>query len=723
MILKRLRIKNFRSLRDAEIELTPQTAIIGANGCGKSSLLRAIDRFYSSTSSVELDDFFERRVHEPIEIALTFTGFTNEEKEVFNSRIQNHEMTVVRVFDAGGGRSNGKYYGMTLQHAPFAAIRASTGAIDKKSLYNEIRQSSNAYSSLPQVKKADEIDASLAQWEEAHPDALALLRDDGQFFGFSNVARGNLQRSTSFVFIPAVKDAALDAVDAKGAAIARLMELVVRSAIQRRQEVRDLEADVATKYKELIDPKKLPELGTLSEDLTDTLQEFYSDAAVLLEWQPPEDLTLPMPSAKVLLKEAGFDGPVDRKGHGLQRAFIFTLLQHLGLAAAAQASTPSGAAEFSGQAETTKLASTESTAHAEQAAAGGDVSQIIPQPAQTDELCEAEAKQPYVLPGLILAIEEPELYQHPTKQRHFSKVLTKLSNGGLPGVATATQVIFASHSSLFVSMDRFDEVRLARREPSESGGSECKLFASNLAAVARRLEAAYNKTQGSFTAETLRARLHIIGPELAEGFFADLVVLVEGASDLAALLAASALEDADFEANGIAVLSAGGKTNEDRPAAIFTELGIPTYLVFDCDKRPSGAIDGLKQNKALQILMSAAETYDAKTEVFANFASFEVNLETTLASEIGEDVFNSHISRVSIEYGMSGRDDVTKAPFAMREVLKGAAQDGCRSPTLARIVRAIMEKRQAIAIGETEVTELDAKEEAAGEGRVVLMEA
>lgn len=32
-------------------------------------------------------------------------------------------------------------------------------------------------------------------------------------------------------------------------------------------------------------------------------------------------------------------------------------------------------------------------------------------------------------PDLILAIEEPELYQHPTKQRHFARVLDALSSG------------------------------------------------------------------------------------------------------------------------------------------------------------------------------------------------------------------------------------------------------------------------------------------------------
>lgn len=40
-------------------------------------------------------------------------------------------------------------------------------------------------------------------------------------------------------------------------------------------------------------------------------------------------MPVPRPVADVFLIDEGFGGPVDRLGHGLQRAFIFTLLQHL----------------------------------------------------------------------------------------------------------------------------------------------------------------------------------------------------------------------------------------------------------------------------------------------------------------------------------------------------------------------------------------------------------
>jgi putative ATP-dependent endonuclease of OLD family len=250
-----------------------------------------------------------------------------------------------------------------------------------------------------------------------------LERDDGRFLGFTNVANGALQKATSFVFIPAVRDISADAQDAKGAVVAKLLELVVKNVVQQRTDFRQWKTRIAAEYRAITNPDALPELRQLSEQLTETLQVFYGAAGVQLNWQAANEFAVPLPLADVQLDEDGFVGPVGRKGHGLQRAFILTLLQHL---AKATAQNP------------------------------GEV-QVV---REGDVEVDAEVAH---LPGLILAIEEPELYQHPTKQRHFARVLSELSSGVLPGVAARTQVLFASHSPLFVSLDRFDEIKLARR--------------------------------------------------------------------------------------------------------------------------------------------------------------------------------------------------------------------------------------------------------------------
>ena len=72
MQLLNARIKNFRSLRDISISFEAHTALIGGNGAGKSSILKALEKFYSTSKALDPDDYFGRDTTLQVEIALTF---------------------------------------------------------------------------------------------------------------------------------------------------------------------------------------------------------------------------------------------------------------------------------------------------------------------------------------------------------------------------------------------------------------------------------------------------------------------------------------------------------------------------------------------------------------------------------------------------------------------------------------------------------------------------
>jgi len=668
MILKSAHIENFRSLKDVTVSFGRQTAILGGNGAGKSTILKAIEKFYGSSTNVGVDDFFGKDIDNPIRIGLTFTAFSEAERESFASRIVGDEMSVVRVFDLRSGKQSGKYYGFVKGHTAYEGIRSTEALTPKKNAYNELRKSNNAlYVDLPDVAKGGEIEAQLAGWESKHAYQCAVIQDDGQFLGFTNVARGSLSKSTSFVFIPAVRDASADAVDKSGTAIARLMELVVKSAVQRRKDFQAWQEKTSSEYKALVSPENLAELGNLADDLTKSLRTLYEDTAVSLEWQPAAGFEIPLPGARVSLEDGGFQCSVERQGNGLQRAFILTLLQHLARATvlSAQAS----------EKETSSL---------------GPSDEQNPLPGVIDEILGEPEAEP-LIPGLILAIEEPELYQHPTKQRHFARVLTRLSDGSLPGVATNLQVVFASHSPYFVSTDRFDQVRLARRHPvSDAPHKECKLKESSLGAVCQSLESAHAKPPGTYTETGLRSRLHIVTPELAEGFFADLVVLVEGESDRAAIKAVASLKNVDLEALGIAILPASSKNNIDRPGAIFKSLGIPVYAVWDCDKKGE-TIDGEETNRALQRLFGSSEAtlVAADTRIEDGFACLERNLEKMIEEEFGTAALLAAIDSCKERFSIQKNDEAVKSPAAMEFTLTKLAEQGLRSPSLELILEKI----------------------------------
>src|SRR6185503_16946135 len=116
-------------------------------------------------------------------------------------------------------------------------VRTHPTAAPKIAAYRDLRNNNAAYAALPAANSANAVEDAMRAWEDAHPDALVLHQDDGQFFGFQNAGRGALQRHTSFVFIPAVREASVDAADGKSSAIGKLLELVVRSAILQRNDV------------------------------------------------------------------------------------------------------------------------------------------------------------------------------------------------------------------------------------------------------------------------------------------------------------------------------------------------------------------------------------------------------------------------------------------------------------------------------------------------------
>jgi len=646
MQLVHVRIRNFRSLRDVAVQLGPHTALIGSNGAGKSSILKAVERFYSTARHLDADDFFGRDQSRPVEIELTFGDLTAQEIGTFESRVRDGRLVVTRVFDQTA--SSGRYYGSVLQNADFAEIRAQTTATAKRAAYKSLKESNAAYADMPNATSAPQVDEHLLAWEQQNVAQLTLQRDDGQFFGFQNASRGALQRHTAFVFIPAVREASADAADGKGSAIGRLLEVIVRGAILQRADVQAFRAEMSSRYQELVAPENMPELGHLADRLTVDLKGLYRDAAVGLAWREVAEFPVPLPIADVLLSDDGFGGPVDRQGHGLQRAFIFTLLQYLARSSA----------------------------------------EVPADPVDGEDAADAPATP---APNLILAIEEPELYQHPTKQRHFAEVLRSLSGGALPGVEGVTQVAFACHSPMFVSLGRADEIRLVRRTDCEDTQlKQCELKALDLAEVARTLERGWGHPEGTFTAATLIPRLHILGTELAEGFFANGVVLVEGRSDKAALSAVARLMGRSFEAAGIALLSAEGKENLDRPLVIFRSLGIPTYVVWDCDEGSGNA----KPQTDLALARLCRPDADAVeqpsgTRIEDCYAHFAVNLERTLKEEVGATRHAKCLAAACAPFGITPSKDTQKVPEVVYRMLAAARDDGAEFPTLQSMVEAI----------------------------------
>ncbi len=514
-------------------------------------------------------------------------------------------------------------------------------------LYSEL-QEREKYRGLRKWKSQPDALAALDEWEAANQQECKWELDDGQFFGFKQVGQGYLGACTRYLYIPAVRDAAGDASEGRGSPITQLMDLVVRSLVQNRTDFKEFREQSDRRYGEIFNPANLTELGGLEGKLTETLQQYIPDSAVDLKWLEFPGLDVPMPQAHLKLLEDGYRTEVERAGHGLQRAFIMSLLQHLVVA---------------------------------QAKAGAQVSS--PEPSSMPQAIANEKS--VKMPNLILAIEEPELYQHPGRQRYLADILMKLSRGQISGVAERTQVVYCTHSPLFICLDRFDEVRLARKVQATVGKPKVsQLITRNLDNIADRLWTADSMPAPKYTGETLRPRLAALLDQVSEGFFASKAVLVEGPSDRAAIIGAALASGHDLESMGISVIPCTGKHGVGTVAAVFISFRIPTYCVWDNDentaqplapcekcKRPFDKKSDPSENRRLLRLLGLPEE-DWPSHINGRSACFRTDRETVVKAEMGGEEFNRILDEQMTLFNIRKRDHALKNPRVVSAVISSA---------------------------------------------------
>lgn len=652
MIIESVRVKNFCGILDATLECDSLTALVGGNGCGKSTFLKAISVFYQPSPRITASDFYNDDITHPIEVTITFAGLGTQALELFKRYVRGDSLTVSRVLTMNGGKVAAKYHGIRLQHPEFTSVRVETSKVEQRKRFNDLR-ADNRFSSLPSARSAEEALAELEKYETAHPEECQPEADDGQFFGFNAVGAGYLGRFTRFLLIPAVRDAAADGLDSRGTPITELMDLVVRKALVNREDLKRLQDEASARYREIVDPSNLIELGQLQKTLTDTLQKYVPDAAINIEWSTASEIDIPMPQATVKLVEHSYPSIVTNAGHGLQRAFVLTMLQSLAAARSNQEQQVSEA---------------------------------------TGEIADSDSE----VPDLVLAIEEPELFQHPPRQRHFASILYSLANDPIPGVAQKTQVIYTTHSAHFVGLDRFQQVRVCHKVDNGTDAPRITRVAQvTLDNIAKRLSGV---SQGGGTGsqptwEQLRPRLQTtMTPLINEGFFAEAVALVEGDEDRSAIITIADLRGLSLEEQGILVIPCNGKGNLRAPFVIFSQFGIKTYLIWDGDcSNPSEA----SNNKQFLRLLGQSEVDFPETQVNENFACFHCKLQETIRDEFGGSSYNNIMADCIANLGLRNREESQKNPIAIAHCIEQAYQQGLRSATLERIVEKILNMKAA----------------------------
>ena len=161
--------------------------------------------------------------------------------------------------------------------------------------------------------------------------------------------------------------------------------------------------------------------------------------------------------------------------------------------------------------------------------------------------------------GLVLLIEEPELYLRPQAQRYLYRLLRELAQAG-------NQVIYATHAPAFLNVGRLEELALVEHRRGQG--------------------TTILQPQPLPTAEGFRA-VNEVDAERGELFLARAVLLVEGRTEklVFPFVFQRLGHDADREA--ISIVECGGKPNLPLFAQICDAIGVPYVVVHDRDA-PAG---------------------------------------------------------------------------------------------------------------------------------------
>ena len=432
MIIESVHVKNFRCVYDEKLPCEDLTAVIGPNGSGKSSFLKAVDIFYNPQAKISEDDFYDNNFFNDIVISVTYNNLSNDENLTFKEYVHEGKLTITKIIKWHNKRLVQKYHGHVLRNPDFESVRNTSSAANIKIEYNYLR--GGKYGALPLYTRKDEVEKSLREWEKLNPNNCEQKLDEGQFFGFSDNFKANLGHNTRFIYIPAVHDASQESSDGSGSALSEIMDLVVRSVLEKNESYLNLQEETQKKYNTAVKSKN-KELNDLQGDLSEILNIYVPEAQVKLNWTKNEVVKLPTPKAKIKLVEDDFSSLVENTGHGLQRAFIMTLFQF--------------------------LASMQDNSH--------------------DNIPNSPI-------NLIFGVEEPEIYQHPNRQRHLSRIFYELSKNGLNGSIDKVQIIYTTHSPLFVGIDRLDNVRkLHKVKENLKSPKMSKVTSTSLRHIARIL--------------------------------------------------------------------------------------------------------------------------------------------------------------------------------------------------------------------------------------------
>lgn len=415
MRLQRLKVHNYRSIRDMDLECQTMVTLLGPNNHGKSNLLSALEFGLSTSAKPAEMDFFAHRDDDVFWIEMTFSELTEQEKNTFKRYVRSDGTVCVRkTCRKKEGGLDITYNGRVEQ--PDEPWLRSENAGDYSS--REKIEATPLKDLVPPDGRITKVIVEEAQQQyiQAHRVELHFTEalEESAFLGQKNIGGGTLP---DFYLIPAIRDLTEEIKVKATTSFGRLLSRSIREMTERDErfiQVKDqLKALIASLNDRQVTAVGQPnELQVLEQDIEEELGSW--GVKVSIEVTAP-DIERVFELGTDLHLDDGIRTTADRKGHGLQRAVIFALL--LSWAKALRA-----------------------------------------KPGEGQELAPRKQSE-----SMIFAMEEPELFLHPHAQRRLAASLREIAT------TPEHQVFLCTHSTHFVDLAHYQEVAIVSKEDPVAG--------------------------------------------------------------------------------------------------------------------------------------------------------------------------------------------------------------------------------------------------------------
>ena len=494
-VITALKCRNYRSLENVEVAASRLTAMVGPNGTGKTSILRALGLVLGDTWPSM------RSIRVPYDFTRFDTALELGIEVRFDPPLK-HVDALGKAYDVPGLRYECKPY------------KRKTKSSEAGDLHYE----------FDPVGETGEAPMVAVGWK-------ADKRPDFRPLRVSN----DLREQARVLVVDHRRSVLQHLPSTRGSALGRLFNSARREldAVENGASPRERFAEAYSRAMEAIRTPRVQEVEQTIEETAKRMAGFLGSSTLKqvdigFGFADPAN---PLNSLRLVYRESGLEIPAEELGLGIQSALvvgIFDALRRL----------------------------------------GGPVGTLV--------------------------IEEPEMYLHPQAQRYFYRLLCEMADSG------ECQVIYSTHSPIFADVTRFDSIRLVRKEPGEM---------STVSMVTEADDAKY------LTSQSQAQKFVAFDSTRSEMLFARRALIVEGQSDRLAVLSAAERMGHDPDAEDLAIIPCGSKSNIPFFVRVCRALRVPFVVLHDSDvhalegspeKRERIAVENVRAKKGNQDILNAA---------------------------------------------------------------------------------------------------------------------